>query len=189
MCIPVHHNLMRYVFITIFQLIPDDRDTFESHPGAPLLAFQKLKMFMSRLQGSGLCFDITLTGAPTDPVYPQLLAQVSTETRHRGISWAPRPGSVSEETNDYELGPFMILTPGKVSIDKMSHRMDPLHSPTYEVTNATLKSAMRKFRHPLTESKKLIAICMCYFVTITIPDADSSSRSTLGKATYNGPCD
>lgn len=151
------------LFIPICQLIPDDRDTFESHPGAPLLAFQKVKMLMNRLRDFGLCFDVQLTGSPRELVYPQLLTQVSTETRHNGISWAPHPGTFAEEESDYESGPFLILIPGKVSYDKMSHRLGPLNSPTYGITNATLKSSMKRFRHPLTESKSLIAICMYYF--------------------------
>ena len=100
---------------------------------------------MNWLQDLGLCFDVQLMGSPHELVYPQLLTQVSTETRHNGISWAPHPGTFAEEESDYESGPFLILIPGKVSYDKMSHRLGPLNSPTYGITNATLKSLMKRF--------------------------------------------
>ena len=118
---------------------------------------------MSWLQDCGLCFNVTLISTTTESVYSQLLMQVSTETCHRNIYWASWPGSVSVEENDYEFGPFLILTPGKVSSNKMYHWLGPLHSPSYNITNTTLIMSMKKFRHPTTKSRKLIAICVCYF--------------------------
>lgn len=115
---------------------------------------------MGRLRDYGLCFDVTLTAATTESVYPQLLAKVSAETRQRNIAWAPHPGPTSGDKNDYENGPFLVLTPRKVSGNKMFHRLSPLHAPTYDITNLMLMLSMKKFRHPMTESKKLIAICM-----------------------------
>ena len=117
---------------------------------------------MSQLQDCGLYFNVTLIGTTTESVYSQLLMQVSTETCYRNIYWASWPGSVSVEENDYEFGPFLILTPGKVSSNKMYHGLGPLHSPTYNIMNTTLITSMQKFRHPTTESRKLIAICVCY---------------------------
>ena len=115
---------------------------------------------MGRLHDYGLCFDVTLTAATAESVYPQLLAQVSAETYQRNIAWAPYPGPTSGDENDYENGSFLILTPGKVSANKMFHQLSPLQVPTYDITNSTLTSSIKKLRHPMTESKKLVAICM-----------------------------
>lgn len=119
---------------------------------------------MGHLHKHSLCFDITLTAATTESVYPQPLAHISTETCQRNIACAPHPRLISRDENDidYGNGPFLILTPGKVSGNKMFHQLGPLHVPTYSITNLMLVPSMKKFRHPMTESKKLIAICACF---------------------------
>lgn len=47
---------------------------------------KKVKPFMGHLHKHSLCFDIILTAATTESVYPQPLAQISTETCQRYIA-------------------------------------------------------------------------------------------------------
>ena len=131
------------------------------------MAFQWLVQTIQRFTEWNFSPRITLTGTKDSSVFPQLCAQIASHSQTHNIMWTQRSGSLTSAGTldiDYSDSPFVILSLGKVSQDKMSHVLYPLQSATYSLTNKKLASTLKKFSHPNEPDCILLAICKPFFI-------------------------